>query len=671
MTAVATKPKNTPEERTYRRRINAWAMYDVANSAFFTTILAAVMPTYYSSVAGATLSSAAIATRNWSLGLSIALAISAVISPVLGTVSDIVRGKKAFLAFFVGVGAIGTGLLILVGTGDWLLASVMVVIARVGAAGANVFYDSLLPHVAREEDQDAVSSRGFALGYLGGGVLLAVNIVMIFVIPDDVFGFPFEFAGTRLAFLSVAVWWVVFSIPLFVQIPEPQAATEKLQAGVNAVTASFSRLWDTLKDIRQYRQLFQYLIAFLIYNDGIGTIIGVAVIYGAELGFDTIELILALLLVQFAGIPFSFVFGNLPNQGVKIRHYYLAFILANVIALPTLGIAARATLSQDLTGAPRTPYETQGDFVGEGAYTLSDLSLSDDWSIETVAADLLGTDEDIDYATSTDADAAFDFALNGETVALTYAIGPDFGVFEVLADGIPLLDEDGKPVVIDAYSETLRYGETETLILSEPGQVTLTIQSTGDANEDSTGTQIAVAGVEVLPPARQSSLPMILAGLLTIQGISLAFAFLGGARLLKGISESMNTKRSILLALVVYGMIAVWGFFVNSSIEFWFLAWMVAIVQGGSQALSRSLYASMSPAAKSGEFFGLYSVMAKFSAITGPLLFAGAVQIFGNSRPAILSLIALFIIGGFLLARVDVEAGRQTAREENARYAAS
>jgi UMF1 family MFS transporter len=671
MTAVATKPKNTPEERTYRRRINAWAMYDVANSAFFTTILAAVMPTYYSSVAGATLSSAAIATRNWSLGLSIALAISAVISPVLGTVSDIVRGKKAFLAFFVGVGAIGTGLLILVGTGDWLLASVMVVIARVGAAGANVFYDSLLPHVAREEDQDAVSSRGFALGYLGGGVLLAVNIVMIFVIPDDVFGFPFEFAGTRLAFLSVAVWWVVFSIPLFVQIPEPQAATEKLQAGVNAVTASFSRLWETLRDIRQYRQLFQYLIAFLIYNDGIGTIIGVAVIYGAELGFDTIELILALLLVQFAGIPFSFVFGNLPNQGVKIRHYYLAFILANVIALPTLGIAARATLSQDLTGAPRTPYETQGDFVGEGAYTLSDLSLSDDWSIETVAADLLGTDEDIDYATSTDIDAAFDFALNGETVALTYAIGPDFGVFEVLADGIPLLDEDGKPVVIDAYSETLRYGETETLILSEPGQVTLTIQSTGDANEDSTGTQIAVAGVEVLPPARQSSLPMILAGLLTIQGISLAFAFLGGARLLKGISESMNTKRSILLALVVYGMIAVWGFFVNSSIEFWFLAWMVAIVQGGSQALSRSLYASMSPAAKSGEFFGLYSVMAKFSAITGPLLFAGAVQIFGNSRPAILSLIALFIIGGFLLARVDVEAGRQTAREENARYAAS
>ena len=130
--------------------------------------------------------------------------------------------------------------------------------------------------------------------------------------------------------------------------------------------------------------------------------------------------------------------------------------------------------------------------------------------------------------------------------------------------------------------------------------------------------------------------------------------------------ETMDTRRSIILALIVYAVIAVWGFFLNSVIEFWFLAWMVAIVQGGSQALSRSLYASMSPATKSGEFFGLYGVMEKFSAILGPLLFAGAAAAFDSSRPAVLSLIVLFFVGILLLTRVNVDEGRRLAREEDA-----
>jgi UMF1 family MFS transporter len=151
-----------------------------------------------------------------------------------------------------------------------------------------------------------------------------------------------------------------------------------------------------------------------------------------------------------------------------------------------------------------------------------------------------------------------------------------------------------------------------------------------------------------------------------IQAGAAAFAFLGGGRLVRGVAESLNTKRSILLALGIYSVIAVWGYWVNSTVEFWFLAWMVGIVQGGSQALSRSLYASMSPADKSGEFFGLYSVMAKFSAITGPLLFALAVALFGESRPAVLSLIVLFGLGAYLLTRVDVAEGRRVARIESA-----
>ena len=120
-----------------------------------------------------------------------------------------------------------------------------------------------------------------------------------------------------------------------------------------------------------------------------------------------------------------------------------------------------------------------------------------------------------------------------------------------------------------------------------------------------------------------------------------------------------------MLALAVYAVIAVWGFFLDAVIEFWFLAWMVAVVQGGSQALSRSLYASMSPTSMSGEFFGFFSIMAKFSAILGPAIFAGAVALFGNSRPAVLGVVVFFVVGGLLLARVDVEEGRRVALAED------
>src|SRR4030066_2601405 len=327
MTAVASM-----DDQGYKRRVWAWTMYDWANSAFAATILAAVLPVYYSQVAGATLPSASVATAYWSAGLSISLLIVAIISPILGTVSDIMRGKKLFLAIFAGIGILGTALLVLVGTGDWMLASVLAIVGRIGFNGANVFYDALLPHVARENDRDRVSARGYAMGYLGGGILLAVNVVMIQYLPG-----PW---GARLSFLSVAIWWAVFSIPIFRHVPEPPAATARMNHGESVFSASFKRLWGTLKDLRQYGELFKYLIAFLLYVDGIGTIIGVAAIYGAELGFGSVELILALLLVQFVGIPYSLVFGRLPSQGDRRRPVYLAFVLFNLVALPVVGMLA-------------------------------------------------------------------------------------------------------------------------------------------------------------------------------------------------------------------------------------------------------------------------------------------------------------------------------------------
>ncbi len=650
----------------YERRIWAWTMYDWANSAFATTILAAVLPIYFSQVAGATLPSATVATSYWSFGLSLSLFIIAILSPILGTVSDVMRGKKKFLSIFAGIGIVATALLILVSTGDWVLASILGILGRIGFSGANTFYDALLPHVARDEDQDRVSARGYAMGYLGGGILLAINVVMIQLLPGT--------WGARLSFLSVAIWWGIFTIPLLRRVPEPPAAPIKLEHNEKIISASFKRLGATLKDIRQYRELFKFLLAFLIYNDGIGTIIGVAAIYGAELGFGSVELILALLLVQFVGIPFSLIFGRLPSAGDKRRPVYLAFVLFNLIALPVIGLWGAHNLPESITGAPPARFSDIGNAKGEGAYLASDAAIqyTGDWQQTSISAQDLGSKQSAIYAISEDPTTGYQFAFNGQKFMLTYSQGPNYGIWAVYVDGQPLLDpHTDQPITIDAYSPTLRYDVSQTFQAATAGEHTLGLISAGQKNLASQGNAISLAAITILPGIRQSNLLMIIGLILAIEIIGVLLSLLLGARLFSRLAQTLDTKRTILLALIIYMAVAVWGYFLNSVIEFWFLAWMIAIVQGGSQALSRSLYAAMSPASKSGEFFGLFGVMEKFSAIIGPLMFAAAGSMFGSSRPAVLSLIVLFVIGGVLLTFVNVEEGKRVADQEDARLMAA
>jgi MFS transporter, UMF1 family len=683
MTTVA----HTVDEATYKKRINAWAMYDWANSAFATTILAALLPVYYSSVAGSTLPSEATATAYWSITLSVSLFIIAIMSPILGTVSDVMRGKKRFLAIFIGIGVVGTGLLIFVNTGDWLLASLFFVLGRIGFGGANVFYDALLPHIAKENDQDWVSTRGYAFGYLGGGILLAINVVMFLFIPDTIF----ENAGIRLSFLSVAIWWAIFSLPILRQIPEPPSATATLKAGQSVIGVSIGRLRETFRDLQKYGELFKYLVAFLIYNDAIGTIIGVAAIYGAELGFGLVELVLALLMVQFVGIPFSIIFGRLPARDNNRASLYLAFILFNVVALPIAGITLANILPQDISGAQPAPYITDGEYVGEGVYRFDDetFNATGSWDELLISGDdlvgdgfmgslttlLTGRPDDVIYVSTNELNASYRFTINGQNLDLTYRISPDGGVMVVNVDGNPLTitetDADGNdidiPLTIDTYHLTARYGETVTLELPSAGNQTVEIINISEQIEDSQGNTIAFTTLEVQEPSRHSSLPTIIGIIIGIQIVGFIFAMIFQGYFVN-FANWLDTRRSILLALVVYSIVACWGFILNTTVEFWLLAWMVAMVQGGSQALSRSLYASMCPKSESGEFFGFYSIMEKFASIIGPLLFAFAGIVLGNSRPAILSLIVLFLIGGYLLTRVDIEKGQRTAREEDAQY---
>ncbi len=250
---------------------------------------------------------------------------------------------------------------------------------------------------------------------------------------------------------------------------------------------------------------------------------------------------------------------------------------------------------------------------------------------------------------------------------MIYGQGPDHGIWAVHLDGQPIISEEtGQPVTIDGYNETPKFDASETFQALDPGEHTLELVNTGQRNPSSLGSQVSLVSFEVLQPSRQSNLAVIIGIIFCLELLLLVLALLLGPIFLSNAVKLFDTKRSIILSLVVYSVVAVWGYFLDSVIEFWFLAWMVAIVQGGSQALSRSLYSAMTPAYKSGEFFGLFGIMEKVSTFFGPLFFVAAGLLFGRSQPAILSLIIFFIVGGFLLSRVDTEEGKRVAKMEDA-----
>jgi MFS transporter, UMF1 family len=417
------------------REQRAWAMYDWANSAVQCTIITAVFPIYFASVAGADLPPA-VATERFATATTLALVVVAVLAPLLGAYADYAGAKKRLLAVFLGIGVSATAAMFFITRGEWQLAAVLFIVVNIGVSGSFVFYDSLLPHIAGPDEMDRVSSAGYALGYVGGGLLLAINLAWI--LKPALFGLPDAGVASRLSFLSVAFWWLLFSIPMFRRVPEPAVRPQDLQ-GRSPVVASFHQLAATLRDLRRYRQAFLMLVAFLIYNDGIGTMIRMAGPYGQEIGLPQNALITAFVMVQFVGIPFAFGFGWLAGR--------------------------------------------------------------------------------------------------------------------------------------------------------------------------------------------------------------------------------IGAKTSIFIALLVYVVISIVGYFMTAAWQFFLLSFLVATVQGGSQALSRSLFASMIPPQKSSEFFGFFGVFEKFAGIVGPALFAITVRATGSSRNAILSIIAFFVVGALLLWKVDVEEGKRVAAE--------
>lgn len=320
------KPLN--EDGIDRRKAVSWALYDWANSAFATTVMAGFFPIFFKEYWS---HHVAVTTSTFWLGAANSLAslLIMALSPLLGAIADQGGAKKRLLLLFTALGVGTTGALYLVARGQWPLALLLYGVGVFGFSAANAFYDALIVVVADERKLDMVSALGFSLGYLGGGLLFAVNVLM--TLYPQTFGLPDAAAAVRLSFLAVAIWWAVFSLPLLLFVPEPPAP--RSLRGLAAARAGLAQLRGTLAEIGRLRMVGVFLLAYWLYIDGVDTIIRMAVDYGLSLGFAADDLIIALLLTQFIGFPAALAFGKLGERVGALNGIFIAIGAYSLITI--------------------------------------------------------------------------------------------------------------------------------------------------------------------------------------------------------------------------------------------------------------------------------------------------------------------------------------------------
>ncbi|MCK5760184.1 MAG: MFS transporter [Candidatus Delongbacteria bacterium] len=308
----------------------SWALYDWANSAFATTVMAVFFPLffndYWSKGTDTVVTTARLGFANSAVGIIIMVA-----APILGFISDNSSLKKRFLLIFTLLGSLSTILLFQVGQGMWLLALMLYVIATIGFSGGNIFYDSLLTSVAPKNRYNFVSSLGFSLGYLGGGILLAFNIFMS--LNPEMLGIQSSADAVRYSFLSVGVWWILFSIPLFSFVKEKK---DKRYRVVDSFKQSFKGVYATFKEIKDYKPILYFLIAYWLYIDGVDTIVRMAMDFGISLNLERDSMIKAFLLTQFIGFPAALMFGVFA-KGKKGARNGIYFTLVIYLAVSIFG----------------------------------------------------------------------------------------------------------------------------------------------------------------------------------------------------------------------------------------------------------------------------------------------------------------------------------------------
>jgi MFS transporter, UMF1 family len=314
--------------KKYTGQEKSWILYDVANSAFVLVIITTIMPIFFKDIAAADVNNAT-STAYWGFANSTASVILAILAPVLGVFADLKGRKKKFFSLFFILGLLFTLSLPAVGRGDWILCIILFVAARVGWAGANLFYDSFITDVTDNDRMDDISANGFGWGYIGSVIPFLVIIVLVFFWKSPGQTGAISLPAARASFLIVAVWWFLFTMPFMKNVKQRHF----IEPGNNPVRESFKRLYNTFREIKQYRNIAVFLLAYFFYIDGVGTIISMSAVYGREVGLSTTLLIVVILMIQVVAFPFAILFGRLASRFSAKNMIFTGIIVYGIITI--------------------------------------------------------------------------------------------------------------------------------------------------------------------------------------------------------------------------------------------------------------------------------------------------------------------------------------------------
>ncbi|OOE14081.1 MFS transporter [Fictibacillus arsenicus] len=314
--------------KRFTKEENSWMFYDWANSAYSIIITTAVFPLFYKAAAMKAGVSASDSTAFLGYTIAVATFILAMLSPILGTIADYKGLKKRFFTFFFILGLVSTASLAFIPSDQWLLLLIFYTLTAIGSSGSNVFYDAFITDVTTEDRMNRVSSRGFGLGYIGSTIPFIISIAIIILAQNEVLPFSTTIAS-KIAFLITAVWWGIFTIPMLKNVYQRYGIEREPKPIVN----SFKRLRNTLKEIRKYRALFLFLLAYFFYIDGVGTIITMSTAYGSDLGITSTNLLIILFATQVVAAPFAILYGRLAERFTGKTMLYVGICVYIIVCI--------------------------------------------------------------------------------------------------------------------------------------------------------------------------------------------------------------------------------------------------------------------------------------------------------------------------------------------------
>jgi MFS transporter, UMF1 family len=314
--------------KRFTKEENSWMLYDWGNSAYTIIITTAVFPIFYKAAATNAGVSAANSTAYLGYTIAIATFILAMLGPILGTIADYQGLKKKFFTFFFVLGIASTVCLAFIPSDQWLLLLICYTVTAVGSAGANVFYDAFLVDITTDKKMNQVSARGFGLGYIGSTIPFLISIAIIVLSQNGTIPISTTFAS-KIAFVITALWWGLFAIPMFKNVHQHYYIEREPKPVIN----SFKRLGKTFKNIKQYRAVFLFLLAYFFYIDGVGTVISMSTAYGTDLGISSTSLLIILFVTQVVAAPFAILYGRLSERFTGKKMLYVGIIVYIIVCI--------------------------------------------------------------------------------------------------------------------------------------------------------------------------------------------------------------------------------------------------------------------------------------------------------------------------------------------------